>query len=77
MRVRHGDADVRTEGFQESEEIDPKDPLLPREGTVYVLRVADEYAAHTSSREGAPTFRRYWPVAEKQHRSKADSGNSS
>jgi hypothetical protein len=63
VRMRRGDIEVETPAFQQSEGIDDKDPLRPPEGTVYVLRVADQYAASLGARDGAPKFRRYWPEA--------------
>ncbi|HEY1549190.1 MAG TPA: hypothetical protein VGG28_15300, partial [Kofleriaceae bacterium] len=63
VRVRRGDIDVQTDGFQQSQGIDAKDPLLPKEGAVETLRFADQIADSLSSREGAPKFRRYWPLA--------------
>jgi hypothetical protein len=65
VRVRNGDIDVQTDGFQQSEGVDDKDPLLPKEGAITTLRYADQIAASLSSREGAPKFRRYWTVAER------------
>jgi hypothetical protein len=65
VRVRKGDIDVQTDGFQQSQGIDDKDPLLPKEGAIETLRYADQIADSLSSREGAPKFRRYWPLAER------------
>ena len=65
VRVRKGDIDVQTEGFQQSQGMDDKDPLLPKEGAITTLRYADQIADSLSSREGAPKFRRYWPLAER------------
>jgi hypothetical protein len=65
VRMRKGDIDVQTDGFQQSQGIDDKDPLLPKQGAVETLRYADQIADSLSSREGAPKFRRYWPLAER------------
>jgi hypothetical protein len=65
VRVRKGDIDVQTDGFQQSQGIDDKDPGVPKEGTIETLRYADQVADSLSSREGAPKFRRYWPLAER------------
>ena len=65
VRMRKGDIDVQTEGFQQSQGVDDKDPLLPKEGAIATLRYADQIADSLSSREGAPKFRRYWPLAER------------
>jgi hypothetical protein len=67
VRMRRGDILVETQGFQQSEGVDETDPLLPSEGTVDVLRVADQYAASLSARDGAPKFRRYWPQAARDN----------
>src|SRR5262249_55941742 len=32
VRMRKGDIDVQTDGFQQSQGVDDKDPLLPKEG---------------------------------------------
>ena len=63
VRMRKGDIDVQTDGFQQSQGVDDKDPLLPKEGAIETLRVADQIADSLSSRTGAPKFRRYWPEA--------------
>ncbi|HEY3801951.1 MAG TPA: hypothetical protein VGL61_05060 [Kofleriaceae bacterium] len=63
VRMRQGDIDVQTDGFQQSQGVDDKDPLLPKEGAIETLRYADQIADSVSSRDGAPKFRRYWPVA--------------
>jgi hypothetical protein len=65
VRMRKGDIDVQTDGFQQSQGVDDKDPLLPKEGAVETLRYADQIADSLSSRDGAPKFRRYWPLAER------------
>jgi hypothetical protein len=66
MALRKGGLDVRTDAFQQSEGVDAADPLLPKDGWTGTLRVADQYAASlVVGRPGAPKFRRYWPVAER------------
>ena len=65
LRVRHGDVNVVTDAFQTGEGLDAGDPLLPKEGTTFALRVADHYAASLRGRPGAPKYRRYWPLAER------------
>jgi len=62
VRMRDGDIYVETGTSQEAESVDEHDPLLPREGTTYDLRVADAVAAQLSYGDGRPTFRRYWPT---------------
>jgi hypothetical protein len=65
VRMRRDGIDVQTDGFQQSSGVDDKDPLLPAEGTVRVLRVADQYAASVAERTGAPAFQRYWPEPDR------------
>ena len=58
--------EVKTASFTSSRGTDAKDPLTPPDGTTMDLRVCDEYAATLSSPAlHLPTFRVYWPVAER------------
>jgi hypothetical protein len=67
MRMMRGGLDVRTESYQQGEGVDPTDKLLPKDGWTATLRVADEYANNLSHNPSAPRFRRYWPLAERDH----------
>ncbi len=83
VRMRRGDIDVQTDAFQQSQGVDDKDPLLPAEGTVVVLRVADELrgvesrCAATACRCSVATGRRPSATRRRSARSRRGCARSS